>query len=166
MRTALFLILIFVSLISCQEKSYYPNTSAYRDPDLVGTWRYDVSNNEDSTFIVYTAEGYTGCSYYVNNAQIEGFTGLHQIWQNIEEVGNDGWGKIYHADDFSSWVKWRSEDEAFYRISESKDTLFYCYINLKTKKANKNKPEVYIRNAFQLIFDGPTWVCIDSIKAK
>jgi hypothetical protein len=153
-----------ILLFACEPEEYFPDVNAYRDADLFGTWRSIHSSSIDSSFYVFTSLGYIGSTSYINNAQIKGFTNLNQIWNNIEGIAEDGWGKIFIADASSSWTKKRSVNEEYYRLSESKDTLYLSHVSLKTKQADKEKPSVYIKNSYNLIFDGPKYVGIDLSK--
>ncbi len=159
-----FLVIVFAG---CEPKEYFPDVNAERDADLFGTWRsIDDLSSEDSSFYVFTNQGYVGSTSYINNAQIKGFTNLYQIWHNIESIAEDGWGKVFIGDASSYWTMRRNENEKYYRLSESKDTLYMSYVNLKTKKANKEKPDIFIKNSYQLLFDGPNYLGIDSILTK
>lgn len=158
---------MFFSLIfffACEAEEHFPDTNAYRDADLFGTWKSIHSSPNDSSLYVFTNKGYVGPTSYVNNAQLKGFFGLQSIWHNIEGVADDGWGKIYIADGSSSWTMMRNVNEKFYRLSESKDTLFLVYISLKTKQADKENPDIFLKNSYQLIFDGPRYVGIETSK--
>lgn len=158
----LFFVMIGMLIIqSCDPKIYSPELDALRDPDLFGTWRSIYNTEKDSSFFVFTDEGYVGSTTYINNAQMNGFSNLHEIWKNIEEIDADGWGKIYIADGSSFWTMQRNENEHYYKLSESKDSLFLSYVNLRTKEANKEKPDTFLRNYYQLIYDGSTYIGIE-----
>ena len=166
LKNVFYVIVCVLAITSCEPKEYLPDLNATRDIDLFGTWRSIEVPIDDSSFYVFTDEGYVGSTYYVNNAQLEGFTNLYQIWKNTESVGNDGWGKVYIADASSHWTMRRNENEEYYRLSESKDTLYLVYINLKTKEANFDEPSIFMKNDFQLVYNGPTYVGIDSAKTN
>ena len=161
-----YVIMLFslVFFLACEPEEHFPDVNAYRDAELIGTWRIKDASSKDSTFYVFTSHGYTGSTSYINNAQIKGFTNLTEIWHNIEGIADDGWGKIYLADGSSSWTMKRNVNEKYYKLTESKDTLYLASVSLKTKQANKDKPSVFVKNRYQLIFDGPKYVGIDSIK--
>ena len=160
----LIMFLSIALLSACEPQEYFPDVNADRDADLFGTWQSVDQSSEDSSFYVFTSQGYIGSTNYINNAQLKGFTNLDQIWHNIEGIAEDGWGKIYIADGSSSWTMKRNVNEKYYRLSESKDTLYLAYISLKTKQADKSKPDVFLRNSYQLKFDGPKYVGIEPIK--
>ena len=163
LKNLFFLIACLLAITSCELKEFSPDLNAERDDDLFGTWRFIETPIEDSSFYVFTDEGYVDATSYTNNAQLKGFTNLYQIWKNIEMIGDDGWGKLYKADSYSYWTMRRNENEEYYRLSESKDTLFLVYVNLKTKEANKEEPAIFIKNDFQLIYDGQIYVGIDTV---
>jgi hypothetical protein len=158
---------MFFSIIfffACEAEEHFPDVNASRDADLFGTWKSIHSSPNDSSLYVFTNKGYVGSTSYVNNAQIKGFTNIHEIWHNIEGVADDGWGKIYIADGSSSWTKMRNVGEKFYRLSESKDTLYLASVSLKTKQADKENATVFVKNSYQLIFDGPRYIGIETIE--
>ena len=154
-------VIMFFSIIflfACEAEEHFPDVNASRDADLFGTWRSIDSSPNDSSLYVFTNKGYHGSTTYINNAQLKGFTNLNQIWHNIEGIAEDGWGKIYVADASSSWTMRRNINEKYYRMSESKDTLYLAYINLKTKQADKGKPSIFVKNSYQLIFDDSRYI--------
>jgi len=159
-----FLILAFCILgfISCEPQIYLPDSNADRDTDLFGTWRLLSNSIEDSSLYIFTNDGYVGSTSYVNNDQMNGFTNLHEIWENLEYIASDGWGKIYIADASSFWTKRRSENEKYYKFSDSKDTLYLAYINLRTKEADKENPSTFIKSEIQLIYEGAKYLGIDT----
>lgn len=151
-------------LSGCETKEYYPDINAERDVNLFGTWRFVDSSPQDSSLYVFTSDGYVGSSYFVDNDQIYGFTNLYLLWKNVELIGADGWGKIYVAETSSSWQKMRSENEEYYKLSENNDTLYLAYIDLKTKESDKDSPSILVRNDYQLLFDGPFFIEIDTLQ--
>ncbi len=160
-------VIMFFSIIflfACEAEEHFPDVNTYRDADLFGTWRLIDSSPNDSSLYVFTNKGYVGSTSYLKNAQPKGFTNLDCLWHNTESIGKDGWGKIFETDIYTSWTKTRFVGENYYRLSESKDTLYLAYINLKTKQADKGKSSIFVKNSYQLIFDGPKYVGIDSIE--
>jgi len=153
MKYYIFILVILIS--SCRGEDFLPDVDALRDPNLIGTWREAEGsvNALDSTFIVFTNDGYFGGTYYVNNKQLNGFTDLDGLWHNIYLTDDDTKkGKYYTASLTKHWTNGRWEHEEYYYYSNDKDTLIMVSDNYEYK---------YVRNEYQLIFNKYKYIGIE-----
>ncbi|WP_235208377.1 hypothetical protein, partial [Saccharicrinis fermentans] len=153
----LYLFLLFFT--SCEPKEFFPDPNSQRDENLFGTWRNIDTPKADSSFVIFTSTGYYGNTSFINNNQITGFTNLDGLWYNLTIYGLNDIGKYYTASTSKHWTNGRWESESYYILNETNDTLY-----LGSSKDNLN--DIYIRNDYQLIYDGPDYVGIDSIMTE
>jgi hypothetical protein len=156
-KTILYLTAIVFIFIAC-EKEYIPDEDAYRDSNLIGTWKssYIIDPNDSSGLFVFTQDGYAESTYWINNDQLKGFKDLSGLWHNITEPDEKGIGKFYHASIYKHWTNGRWEKEKYYRVIGNQDTL------LLGSEYNK-LTDTLIWNSYQLKYNGPKYVSIDSI---
>lgn len=150
-------IFVAILLFSCETKEYTPSTEKQRDSLLIGTWRNINIPKEDSSFTVFTNDGYYGSSYWVNNKQIHGFTNLYGLWHSIEMSDSTSLGSYYRASIYEEWTSKRWTGNDFYKIKN--DTL---YVGSKENKLNT----IYVKNSYQLIFDNKYYTGIDTTRAE
>ncbi len=153
----LILVLVDLNAIVACRKEYFPDLNALRDENLIGTWRHIDSPQADSSFIVFTKEGYYGSTYWVNNAQLRAFVNLDGIWQNTSIASAQTTGQIYTAATSKHWTHQRWTSENYYMMSLTNDTLYLG-------SDDWNLKDIYIRNNYQIIYDGPNYIGIDSGK--
>lgn len=150
------LVLSLLFLLAC-EKEYFPDPNAYRDEALVGTWIYSSDDFKDSVIIVFTKQGYYDIVNQIKNAQIIKYTNLGGIWHISKRIeDNYGLGEIYSRSTSSSLSNKGWERYEDYKMSTTKDSLFI-------KGKNEEKFRIYLKYRFQLRYDGPNYVGLDSI---
>ena len=143
------LILIVILFAAC-DKEYYPDGNAYRDSNLYGTWMYPI-HNDDTYLYVYTEEGYCGDTYKINANKYKGIDG---IWY-VEQTNNNLTYSRIHAQKRFRYGIYKHKIDYFF---QGKDTLFQ-----KFDYDDNSKWDTLIRYKYQLIFDGPDYVGLDSI---
>jgi len=144
-------IIISVLLLMSCNKEYFPEKDAFLDPKLIGTWSYINVKEDYPVLQVFTKEGYTGRIDFVENYSKE--KSLIVIYYNEHK---DNVSLIYERSRFK-WGRFKSEVE--YYVSDNSDTLFY-----KREYDDNGKYDTLIKYDYQLIFDGPEYIGIDSIK--
>ncbi len=150
------LILSMVFLLAC-EKEYFPDANAYRDEALFGTWINRSDDLKDSIILVFTKQGYYDIVNPTVNALTIKYTNLDGIWhisQKIDEKTSIG--EIYSRSTSSNLSHKGWERFENYRFSSSMDTLY-------KKGKNEGKYLVFLKFRFQLEYDGPNYVGLDSI---
>ena len=147
------LILIAILFVAC-DKEYYPDGNAYRDSNLYGTWirLFELNNDDTQTLQVYTEEGYCGDTYKIPNANK--YISVDGIWYVEQTNNNLACNRIHSQKRFRNGIYKHKIDYFFH----GKDTLFQ-----KNDYDDVSKWDTLIRYKYQLIFDGPDYVGLDSI---
>ena len=150
MKKAGFL-LIVIFFVACV-KEYYPDGNAYRDSNLHGTWirLFELNNDDIQTLQVYTEEGYCGDTYKIPNSKK--YMTIHSIWYVEQTNNNLTYNRIHEQERFR---KGKYKIDYFFH---GKDTLFQ-----KKDYDDDSKWDTLIRHKYQLIYDGPYYVGLDSI---
>lgn len=156
-------IVIAILAFSCEDTIHYPNENSYRDSALCGTW-YSNDSIEVLTrgdilrrFYVFESGGYYG---QVFGTVETGFEDLGFIWEINELSESNKWiyNQIYEYPIYEHWKKKTSDNNYFYNCFL--DTLvLYNQDNIPYDTLHK-----YI--GYQLIYDGPNYVGIDSTWLK
>ncbi len=148
------LILISLLAISC-EKEYFPDKNAYRDPNLVGTWvRLEQLYSDNPTIEIYNDDGYCGGTISYNNAQsnynitFQDIDGLWYVEQACESNGIP-YNRIYSQKRFRNGI-WEHTEEYFFKG----DTLFLRDLRYDW--------DTLVKYKYQLIYNGPNFVGVDS----
>lgn len=153
------IICVFLLFASCEPEEFFPDPNADRDENLFGTWRNIDTHKADSSFIVFSSIGYYGSTSFINNNQIKGFTNLDGLWHNLTIYNLNDIGQYYTAGTSKHWTNGRWESESYYMLSETNDTLYLG-------STKENLTDIYVRNDYQLIYDGPDYVGIDSTEIE
>jgi hypothetical protein len=139
------LILSLVFLLAC-EKEYFPDPNAYRDKALFGTWLY-INNTESYPVLkVFTEDGYMGKVFFTNNYSSANSLGAIYSTNSDNDI-------IYEHSQFRKGIYSR---EVKYR------TITYDTLLLE-KKLDEQEWDTLVRYRYQLKYDGPKYVGLDSI---
>lgn len=155
----LILLTIVFLLTACETENFSPNQNALRDVNLIGTWR-PVHYETKDYLTVFTTDGYYGTTSLIDRPWHRGFTGLSMLWHNITLPSEFELGEIYVADNYHAWTKKRHEGYMSYKLSENYDTLYF------SNSSEASGYEAYIKNDFDLLFDGVNWIGVDSTKIE
>ncbi len=144
-------------LMSCN-KEYFPEEEAYRDPNLIGTWisLFQLRNNASPTVLVFLNSGYCGETTDISkNGNFESVDGIWYV-EKMDDNSELKYNKIHKKKRFRHG---RYNHQVDYYFSEKNDTLFCHYTSYEA-----GKWDTMMKYKYQLIFDGPEYVGIDSIK--
>lgn len=151
-------ILIFclaIFLIAC-DKEYFPDENKYRDERLLGTWiKLEELNSSNPTIKVYNNDGYCGATTSYNNEQSNfeiAFQNIDGIWhvKQANDNNNFKYNRIYSQKRFRNGI-WQHTEEYYFQ----NDTLFLRDLRYDW--------DTLVKYKYQLIYDGPTYIGIDSI---
>jgi len=150
------LVFSLLFLLAC-EKEYFPDPNAYRDETLVGTWvSLQFLNSSYLTVLVFTQQGYCGRTSSYINAQSNykiAFQDIDGIWY-VEQTNNENnlqYNRIHSQKRFRNGI-WKHTEEYYFQG----DTLFLRNISYK-------EWDTLIKYKYQLIYDGPKYIGLDSI---
>ena len=151
-KVILFLSLIFLS--SCF-KEYYPEKNAYRDKELFGTWiRLSQLTSDNPYVYTYTEEGYYGfVDQLMKFDKFTNYYNLEGIWY-VEKANSNNdydYNRIFSQKRFRNGL-WRHTEEYYIK----NDTLFLRDLRFDW--------DTLVKYNYQLIYDGPNFVRVDSIK--
>lgn len=153
-RTLFLASLLF--FVSCESEEFYPNPNDERDENLIGTW-LPIDEASNGSLTVFTSEGYYGSTYLIDAPWHRGFSDLSMLWFNLSMPTELELAEIYIADNSEHWQKKRFEGSIFYKLSENCDTLYI------SNSLEDSDYDVYIKNEYNLLFDGTIWIGTDSI---
>lgn len=140
--------LMSVLLFASCDKEYFPDEDAYRDTDLVGTWSFVNKVEDYPVYEVFTSEGYMGEVAYTENYSSK--NSLSAIYSTNSEDSI-----VYEHSRFRNGKYSR---KLLYKLSLNKDTL------LLEKQLDTEKWDTLLRSKYQLIYDGPHFVRVDTIQ--
>lgn len=160
MRTFCFIVISLLAF-SCEDIIHYPNENSYRDSALFGTWYSKdsilVQTKGDTLrrFFFYEPNGYYGQVFGTADTDFET---LGFIWEVNKLSESNKWiyNQIHEYPIYENWKKKTSDNSYFYNSTEFLDTLVLY------NRDNIPYDTLYKYMGYQLIYDGPDYVGVDS----